>query len=92
MIIGSLTNPIKNSPTSLAFHTEVPRALSHKLLCHELGVGTRDESLRMSAQEATMHALPLPKLIKWSGLKNVNSFDHLLENKLTIKDVIMGLC
>ena len=47
--IGSLTNPIKNSPTPLAFHTEVPRALSHMLLCHELGGGTRDESLRMSA-------------------------------------------
>ena len=35
---------------------------------------------------------PLPKLIKWSGLTSVKSFDHLLENKLTIKaDVIMGL-
>ena len=38
-----------------------------------------------------MYALPLPKLIKWSGLTSVNSFNHLLENKLTIKDVIMGL-
>ena len=37
-----------------------------------------------------MHVLPLPKLIKWSGLKSVNSFDHLLENKLSIKDMIMG--
>lgn len=38
-----------------------------------------------------MHALSPLQINQWSGLTSVKSFDHLLENKLTIKYVIMGL-